>query len=301
MNDFLQRCRALVARVEAAGWTVLEERDIPYGRMIVFTDGGRDKANLSCYRGKKGFRVVTAGKGGDRIAAVLDLAPKEAAKRRADGPDPFELGVPRIGADESGKGDYFGPLVVAAFRVDAEATARLVELGVADSKQLGKTKIERVAGALEDLGGGAVLALDPPDYNERYAARGNLNVLLAELHAACIGRLASRTGGHPPVVVVDRFASRDDVLLQCLELPRSARLVTRAKAEADAAVAAASILARAAFVEGLRRLEHEYGQPFPPGAGTPVLRAGREFVRTFGAARLPEVAKMHFATTQKVT
>ena len=109
-----------------------------------------------------------------------------------------------------------------------------------------------------------------------------------------------RTGPGIQVVLVDQYARDVRRLEQRARLPAGCRLVTRTKGEADAAVAAASILARAEFVRGLRELSNEFGHTLPPGAGTPVLKAGRAFVGLFGREALAQVAKVHFATTAKL-
>lgn len=309
MGALEDRCRALVRRAEDAGWTVVEERAIPYGRLMRFERSGA-AAVVNAYLGKKGFKVVPAGKDADLLAGDLGLegrvtgsAATAADPGRTPG-DPFGLGLPRIGGDESGKGDWFGPLVVAAVAVDAARTKALLDLGVADSKQVADPRVRALAGRLDALGCGVVHTLMPRAYNERYTRTRNLNVLLAEMHAACVRELLERerAAGRPTatVVLIDRFASRDDVLARALDLPRAVRLVTRPRAEADAAVAAASLLARAGFLDGLDALAHEHGASFPPGAGPPVLRAGVTFVETFGVDALRDVAKLHFATTAQV-
>ncbi|MDA1195403.1 MAG: ribonuclease HIII, partial [Planctomycetota bacterium] len=208
-------------------------------------------------------------------------------------------GLPRIGADESGKGDWFGPLVTAAYRLEEGDVEALRALGVNDSKVLADSASARIAGQLDERGGGEVEVLMPLDYNPRYARLRNVNLLLSEMHGACIRRLHERTGP-VPVVIVDQFSPRTAVLERDAHLPAGCRLVTRTKGEADLAVAAASILARAAFVDGLRELSNEFGMTLPPGAGTPVLVAGRAFVRTFGRDALAHVAKLHFATSAQV-
>jgi ribonuclease HIII len=305
MSDFRAYCEDVLRRARDAGFEVVGEKALPYGRQYQVTRGGTVNAVLSCYFGKKGFKFVPGGKAGDDLAAALGGAgPGGAAPGRtstaAGGPDPFGLGMPRIGADESGKGDYFGPLVVAAWRIEDDHVETLRDLGVTDSKALGDARIERIAGRLDDLGCGAVSALMPREYNPRYASLGNLNHLLSEMHGDCIRGLVERTGPGVRAVLVDQYARHVPQLWKRAALPAGCRLETRPKGEADAAVAAASILARAEFVRGLRELSHEFGHTFPPGAGAPVLQAGRAFVRLFGRARLSEVAKVHFATSAKL-
>ncbi len=300
MSDFQTFCRDLLKRAEAAGWAIASEKALPYGRQYGLLQHGATKAVLSCYHGKKGFSFVPAGKAADDLAATLGgVAPRRADKRPA-GDDPFSAGTPRLGGDESGKGDYFGPLVVAAWRLGPGEVDGLRALGVADSKVLADSSIARIAGRLDELGRGAVHVLMPREYNVRYAESGNLNVLLSQMHGACVRELLERDGEPPVSVVIDQYARNTTVLERAARLPRGCRLITRTKGESDPAVAAASILARAAFVDGLKTLSHEFGFTFPPGAGSPVLRAGGEFVRTYGRARLPDVAKVHFATSDKL-
>ena len=301
--DFRSRCQTLLDRAANAGWQVEDERSIPYGRLFRLALGSA-RATLSCYHGKKGFRHVVAGKEADALEGVLGGTGRSAPSASGPSDDPFQGGLPRIGADESGKGDYFGPLVVAAFYVDDHALDAITKIGVRDSKGLSRSQALRMAGALDGVDRGAVLALHPPRYSDEYAAVRNVNTLLARLHGACITQLLSRAASEgwsaPRSVVVDRFAKRTDHLDGAMQRPPGTRLITAPKAEADPAVAAASILARASYLEALQALEQQYGMPFPPGAGTPVLSAGRAFVEAFGPDELVRVAKVHFATTQSL-
>lgn len=301
MSDFRTFCDDLLRRARDGGWDVVTEKPLPYGRQYGLLRHGATKAVLSCYHGKKGFKHVPGGQAGAELAETLGGAAPRRGGAAAGGDDPFGAGTPRIGGDESGKGDYFGPLVVAAWRIEEGEAEELRRLRVTDSKALKDGSIERIAGQLEERGAGMVRVLMPREYNPRYAQVGNLNVLLSEMHGQCVRALLEAGDDVPPrAVVIDQFAQRVALLERTARLPDGCKLITRPKGEADPAVAAASILARAAFVSGLRDLSHEFGFTFPPGAGTPVLVAGREFVRTFGRERLPEVAKVHFATSEKL-
>ena len=300
MSDFRAYCDDLIRRARDGGWEVTQEKALPYGRQYHVARGGSVTAVLSCYFGKKGFKFVPGGKAGDDLAALLGGQAPRPGAASGGGPDPFGLGVPRIGADESGKGDYFGPLVVAAWRLEEDQLEELEALGVTDSKALADSRIERIAGRLDDMGMGAVASLMPREYNPRYAQVGNLNHLLSDLHGDCIRGLLARTGPGVRAVLVDQYARNVTRLWKRAEAPGGCRLETRPKGEADAAVAAASILARAEFVRRLRELSNEFGHTLPPGAGAPVLQAGRAFVGLFGRERLAEVAKVHFATSARL-
>ena len=316
MADFPAYCAELLAKAKAAGFNVLAERKLEYGRQFELADGGGAKASLSCYHGKKGFTFVLGGK----HAAILGQAlgggvPAKAAPGGAQ-LDPFSLGFPRIGGDESGKGDFFGPLVVAAYYVEEKGAQALIEMGVADCKTLSDAAVERLAGLLEPgkltkCGMGHVLALMPGDYNPRYADVGNLNLLLSQLHGECVNELMLKLDqvkkrlvrrGNTPLsaVLIDQFATNTTALSTALNLPPGCKLITRTGGEADVACAAASVLARAEFLRALRTLGAEYGQDLAPGAGPPTIKAAREFKKAFGLAELAKVAKTHFKTMESL-
>jgi ribonuclease HIII len=297
MPDFDAYCNDLLKRAADAGWRSDTHKTIPYGRQYVLKDAAGRHALLNAYSGKKGFKHVVGGKDADQLNADMGGAPPAPPPAATETADPFNLGLPRIGADESGKGDYFGPLVVGAFHLDEDTAASLEKAGIADSKSLTDSAILKLAGVLDKTGRGAVLRLMPAEYNPAWRKVGNLNVLLAQLHGRCVSALASKLGP-AGAILVDEFARNNKPLVGAM--PKGARVETRTKGERDLAVAAASILARAAFLEGLRELEHDYGMKFPPGAGAPVLKAGRQFVKTFSADELGKVAKLHFKTTEKV-
>ncbi|MBK8206889.1 MAG: ribonuclease HIII [Planctomycetes bacterium] len=300
MPDFASYCADLINRVNAAGWAVMAQKTIPYGVQYELADRSGRKAMLNAYSGKKGLSHVPGGKDAAALAADLGMAaPVSGGLAEVTSGDPFKLGTPRVGGDESGKGDFFGPLVVAAYHLDAETELKLAGSGVTDSKSLTDSKIQKLAGLLDKTGRGAVLSLMPREYNPAYRQTGNLNVLLAQMHGKCVNAIM-KAHGAPRAVLIDQFARDGAVLAAAVAAPAGVKLVTRTKAESDLAVAAASVLARAAFVQGLKDLSHEFGTEFPPGAGGPVLQAGRAFVRLFSKAQLVNVAKVHFKTTEQL-
>lgn len=205
---------------------------------------------------------------------------------------------PHAGSDESGKGDFFGPLVVATVHVPDAATARLlVEKGVRDSKEVPDAFVGPLSSLVRLKCPHAVRVLAPPRYNDVYERFGNLNTLLASLHAECIEELLGQVGDVP--VVVDQFA-RPEVLGSRLgPLGRAASVSQSVRAESDVAVAAASILARAEFVAGIAALEARHGARLPKGAGAPVVSAARHLVAHQGRGLLRDVAKTHFATMRE--
>jgi ribonuclease HIII len=214
------------------------------------------------------------------------------------GSKPLLDGTPRLGIDEAGKGDYFGPLVVAGVRIThAETASKLQEIGVRDSKEIRAPGISRISECILEVVGRNnvhVISLAPPEYESSRAAAGNVNRLLGELDATILGKLVDEV----EVVVVDEFARSARSYLEPF-VPDGVRLEVRPRAEEDAAVAAASIVARARQLEEIERLSERVGFGLPLGA-THVVGAGRRVVGELGEEGLAQVAKVHFATTRRV-
>jgi ribonuclease HIII len=241
---------------------------------------------------RSGFRDLLE----ERIAAQRG----EAADSRGGrpGPRPALDATPRVGIDEAGKGDYFGPLVVAGIRITSgEMAERLQELDVRDSKTLGDATVRAIAPRVMQAVGpenARVVTLSPGEYEARRSAAGNVNRLLDEVDAEIIVELKDRV----ELVVVDQYATSARERLQP-SVPEGVRLEVRQRAEDDAAVAAASIVARARQLEELGRLSERVGFELPKGA-THVLDAGRRVFRERGEAGLEEVAKVHFSITEQI-
>jgi ribonuclease HIII len=204
----------------------------------------------------------------------------------------------RIGVDESGKGDFFGPLVTAACYVGPEHYAVLEE--VQDSKKLTDKKAIRLAAEIKQFCPHEVIVIGPERYNELYKEIKNLNRLLEWCHAQAISGLAARQPSK--VAISDQFAKNTSGLRAKLDKRgcEDMKLISRVRAEADLAVAAASVLARAEFLHQLKRLGDIQGMELPKGAGPQVITAGRNLVRINGEDALRQTAKLHFKTTQKV-
>ncbi|MBL8858759.1 MAG: ribonuclease HIII [Planctomycetes bacterium] len=198
-----------------------------------------------------------------------------------------------IGSDECGKGDYFGPLVVAAVRLEPGQAEKLRAAGVRDSKTLSDEQCLKLGAALRGVFAHSVVQLDPPRYNQIYV-QGKLNDLLGSLHAEAIQQLA-RPGIR---VLVDQFA--DARLMQKKLAGLDVKLEQRTRAESNAAVAAASIIAREAFLTALKNLSEEAAVDLHKGAGDPVDRSAARFVAIHGREGLKNVAKLHFKNTQKI-
>jgi ribonuclease HIII len=204
----------------------------------------------------------------------------------------------RIGSDESGKGDYFGPLVIAAAFVTPEIEPDLKLMEVRDSKKISDGRVLELARDLRQVCKHSIVAIGPQRYNELYEKIRNLNRLLAWGHARALENLLEQVNCN--LAIADQFGDERFILNALLEKGKRIRLVQRPKAEEDLAVAAASILARAEFLTRLRRLSDEVGTSLPKGASPSVELAARMVVKKHGRERLSTIAKMHFKTTLAV-
>jgi ribonuclease HIII len=274
-------------------------REIDYGTQY-YLERDQESVRLNVFTTGK---VTVQGKSsGLRDLLVGRLAAREEKRAGANGVrsgsrPAFDV-TPRVGIDEAGKGDYFGPLAVAGARVTgARAAEGLQRLGVRDSKALGVTTAGATAeGILEVLGENnvRVVTLSPREYEARRRAAGNVNKLLDEIDAWIIAELKDDV----ELIVVDQYAVSARERLEPF-VSEGVKLDVRNRAEDDAAVAAASILARARYLEELERLSARVGFELPRGS-THVVDAGRRVFGERGRAGLDEVAKTSFRTTEQI-
>jgi ribonuclease HIII len=199
-----------------------------------------------------------------------------------------------IGSDESGKGDFFGPLVVAGIAVNEETIEILKTIGVKDSKKLSDTSIDLLASVIRQKIPYDQIVLFPKTYNEIYPRFKNLNHLLAWAHAAVIKTLTDKTGAKQ--ALVDQFTAEPLVEYYLRKKGVSLHLKMFPKAETDLAVAGASILARSAFLEGLKALGDSIGTPLKKGASTSVQAQAQEILTNHGKELFGSIAKLHFKT-----
>ena len=203
-----------------------------------------------------------------------------------------------IGIDESGKGDFFGPLIIAGVAVDNNLKKLFSELGIKDSKQLADDKILKLALQIQKNAKWSVVTINPQKYNELYIKFKNLNKLLAWGHARAIENVLEKAP-NCTLALSDKFAKDDKVIENALlEKGRKIKLVQRTKGENDIAVAAASIIARAEFVSRMKSMSNAYKINFPKGASDKVIECAKNYIEKYGKERLNEVAKLHFKTAQ---
>ncbi len=280
---------------------ILKERGFVFSeKPYTLYAASKDKLSVAVY--EKGPKVLLQGRGlEDFITFVMEpdiLGEARLGYEEVHDPAQFE---PHFGIDESGKGDLFGPLVVAGVYVDADLARHLRDAGIRDSKGIGTDKkIRELAEVIRKSGAPHErIVIAPEKYNQLYAKIGNLNRLLAWGHARIIENLCARVPSCPRALS-DKFADARVLQKALMEEGRRITLDQRTKAESDYAVAAASILAREGFIDWLDRHGDELGIPLSKGVSAKVKESAARIVTTYGAAMLPKVAKMHFKTASEV-
>lgn len=261
----------------------------------------KNKLSVAVY--EKGPKVLLQGKGVEEFVQ-FELEPKilEEAKlgyEEVHNPKMFQS---HFGVDESGKGDFFGPLVISGVYVDAGIARKFLEAGVQDSKRIGSdARIRALADSIRKNSLGLVdtVSIGPERYNDLYVKFGNLNKLLGWGHARVIENLLAKKPDCPRSLS-DQFADAKVIQRSLLEHGRKIEIEQRTKAESDIAVAAASILAREAFINWLDRRGKELGVRLGRGVSAGVKEAATKLVETKGPEILREIAKVHFRTAHEI-
>jgi ribonuclease HIII len=261
----------------------------------------KNKLSLAVY--EKGPKVLVQGKGVEEFVQ-FELEPKILGEAKlgyeeVHSPEMFE---PHFGVDESGKGDFFGPLVISGVYVDRGIARKLLDAGVQDSKRIASdARIRALAQTIRKTAGGLIetVLIGPQKYNELYEKFGNLNKLLGWGHARVIENLLAKKPDCPRSLS-DQFADGRVIKQSLLHHGRKIDIQQRTKAESDIAVAAASILAREAFINWLERRGKELGWRLERGVSASVKETAKKLVEKSGPAALREVAKVHFRTAHDI-
>lgn len=287
-----EQMASLKAILQEEGWEIT-------GAPYCCFKAKKNKTTIAAYCSGK---LVAQGRSADDFIEFL-LEPRvtgcSGEPQTTTSPAPPEQFSPHAGIDESGKGDFFGPLVVACvFVPDQDAAEKLVALGVRDSKEIkNDAVIARLASSLLRVvnGKAGIVAIGPEAYNRIYSSFGSLNRLLAWGHARALENLLGKAP-ECTAVLADKFGNENLIKRALMDAGKKVALTQRTKAESDVAVAAASILARAEFVRRLNLLGKTIGLTLPKGAGVPVDEAAARLAEKGGEPLLSQVAKMHFRT-----
>ncbi len=292
LSEFQQA--ALITLLESGNY---RPATVPYS--IIAADG--PNCRIVLYQSGK---CVVQGKGAQDFVTFV-LEPQVLMEVRVGYEDVLDplAAAPHMGVDESGKGDYFGPLAIAGAYTDESLTQTMRDMGVRDSKRISSdARALEIARDLRKLLGErryTVVLINPAKYNELYKRIRSVNALLAWAHARVIENILEKIPTCPRAIS-DQFGSKEQVKKALMQRGRKVELVQLHRAEADIAVAAASILAREAFLVGLRKLGDQFGVKLPKGASNAVQAAAAELVKKNGPQVLLQTAKCHFRTTDGV-
>jgi len=263
--------------------------------------GQKNKLSVAVY--EKGPKVLVQGKGVQEFVQ-FELEPRILGEAKLGYEEVHmpEMFQPHFGVDESGKGDFFGPLVISGVYVDAGIARKFLDAGVQDSKRIGSdARIRALADSIrkDSLGLVDTVLIGPERYNDLYEKFGNLNKLLGWGHARVIENLLEKKPDCPRSLS-DQFADARVIQQSLLQHGRKINIEQRTKAESDVAVAAASILAREAFINWLERRGKTLGTKLGRGVSTDVKEAAAKLVEAKGPGILREVAKVHFRTAHEI-
>ena len=238
-------------------------------------------------------------------AEVSDIATEI---QKLCGGSPVQTGAPALegldipvchaGTDESGKGDFFGPLVIAAVFVDENTTSLLTQAGIKDCKKVDDKNISKLAAVIKNNCIFSIVTINPQKYNELYAKMNNLNKLLAWGHARAIENILEKT--QCSCALSDKFGDEKLIQNALMQKGKNIRLEQRCKAEADIAVAAASIIAREQFLKGIAELSQKYGVEIPKGASSLVLETAKKIAAKYSKEELKNAVKAHFKTFSQI-
>lgn len=294
----LKEIQKIALLLENAKFFVTEPSKKLYNFEII-VNRGNEQVKLLVYFGKKGLKKVLQGNEEAKIYNEI--------KKIIFGSELFKNGYKQdlkyedyIGTDESGKGDYFGPLVVAAVYVDKESQIKLNELGVKDSKLLSDTFIKSIEKKIIKIvdHNFDIVIINPEKYNKLYESFGNLNKLLGWAHSKTIENLSQRVNCSG--VISDKFGNEKIIKDELQKKKIQLDLYQTPKAERYIGVAAASILARAKVIDWFDSKSKELGIHLTKGAGSEISKIAKSVLYQKGENYLRNLVKFHFKNSKEI-
>jgi len=278
------------------GYKLESEKILVNGIQAVFSRSGVSCKFNFYYSKKNGFSIVPAGGNPASLNSISMLL-------ESGGESDIPMEGTWIGTDEAGKGDYIGALTVGAVFCDGETAEKLLQIGCSDSKKLKDSSIRKIAGMLRNELGSActTVAVEPREYNREFQSLKSMGKnsldMLAGLHGLAIKKII-QAGISPDRIVIDRFCPEERIEKH---LPKGRyRLELRIHGEDDPAVAAASILARDAYLDSLDRIENRYNLPVSAGSGAHTDGIVGDIIQAFGREVLSDIVKLHFRNTDRL-
>ena len=283
--------------LKKTGYSITKKTSLQYGEKIFFTKNSETAALVIYWSSKKGFSFVLEGNFSSKEELVAIFKGEDLSLH--SGVTEFNQ---YVGMDESGKGDFFGPLVAAGFYCKKNDLKNLMKAGVRDCKKLTNRNTLEIAQVLrsqyhENI---RTVCLMPEEYNvkyEEFTQKGlKLNSMLGNLYAILINDFENSTL-QPDGYYIDRFGDEKFVISQ---LTKKIKLKMDINAEVDMAVAAASIIARAVFLEKIQELSQILGENIPLGAGAPVDTFAKKYIKPLTPDKRSQFIKVHFKSTEKM-
>lgn len=308
MNKF-EKYQEMRSALELQGISVYDYKEINYGLQFD-VELNEMVSKVRIYESKKGIKVDLSTVKYEALKEVIanidyvgltggqTASNKVSNSKAKSGFATDILENPLIGVDESGKGDYFGPLVIAGVYADAARKIELQKIGAMDSKALSDKRIGELAEKIKKICPYNIVVIGNESYNKMYYKIDNLNKLLAWGHARVIENMLGEVDA--PYALSDQFGNENFIKSALMEKGKKITLEQRPKGEENIVVAAASILARNEFVNKMEEMKHTYGMTFPKGASNQTLIAAKDFVMRYGQEELIKVSKLHFKTTQNI-
>lgn len=268
---------------------------------VVFAAKVTDTSITGYKSGKILFQGAGAEREANRWSSELIKPKVSAAKGDTLPPGFFQTSV--IGSDETGTGDFFGPMTVAACFVSTDQIELIHELGVKDSKMLTDPLMRKIAPDLKEVLTYSILTLGNEKYNKVQAKGWSQGKIKALLHNQALKHVLNKmTPQKPDYILIDQFAERGiyyNHIKMEKEIIRENVLFSTKAEQLHVAVAAASILARVAFLEEMDRLSLDAGVTLPKGAGSKVDEVAAKIMLSKGEDYLSTITKKHFANTGK--
>jgi ribonuclease HIII len=294
----LKEIENLSEKIINLGYSVSKPAKKLYNYEIIVINN-KEQAKLLVYFGKKGIKNVIQSNPESKIFKELNSVVFGQTLFESDKSSEVKF-AEYIGTDESGKGDYFGPLVVAAVYIDKKTTLELETAGVKDSKLISDNNIKIIESKIKKIVGDnfEIVQINPEKYNKLYESFNNLNKVMGWAHSKTIENLLQRISC--PNVISDKFGNekliKDELRKKNIDL----NLYQTPKAERYTAVAAASILARAKVVDWFNLKSREVGFNIPKGGGTSVNIVAKRVFNQFDENYLMKMIKFHFKNSQSI-
>jgi ribonuclease HIII len=294
----LKQIEFLTQKLIKVGFSVSQPDKKLYNYEVI-VNSNKEQAKLLVYFGKKGIKNVIQANPESKLSLELNKIVFGETFFESEHKNEIKF-LEYIGTDESGKGDFFGPLVVAAVYIDEKTTLELEEVGVKDSKLITDYNIKIIESKIKKIIGDKfeIVQINPEKYNKLYESFNNLNKIMAWAHSKTIENLILKINCLN--VISDKFGNERLIKDELKKKNINLNLYQTPKAERYTAVAAASILARAKVVDWFNIKSREVGFQIPKGGGSSVNISAKRVLNQFDDNYLMKMIKFHFKNSQNI-